>query len=410
VRPATKPDIFSPKVYAEGIPYDAYAHLRATEPVSWQEEPALKGVPEGRGFWALMRYDDVRHVSRTPELFSTALGCTQLRDPDPDELDFLRTMLINMDPPSHTALRRTVSVFGPAEVAKLKPVVETMAAELVARAVERGEFDLVEDVTDALTLNTLAHIIGVPESDRKLFFDWANRIIGYQDDEYADDESRQANPRSPEALRDMFEYADTLREYRRHHPGDDVISAMVHARIDGKPMSHAEYHNLFFLFAVAGNDTTRSALPGALLSLMEHPAAVELLLSRPEVLGTAVEECLRYAPPVILFRRTAVRDVTLSGTEIAAGDKVVLFYPAANRDPDHFADPDVFDITRSPNAHVSFGFGPHTCVAAAVGRLQVRAIMESFLPHLPRLESRGPVERLESHLVAGIKRVPVALA
>jgi cytochrome P450 len=409
VGPATKLDIFSPKVYAEGIPYEAYAQLRATEPVSWQEEPALKGVPEGRGFWAVMRYDDVRHVSRTPETFSTALGCTQLRDPDPAELAFLRTMLINMDPPAHTALRRTVRVFGPAEVAKLKPMVETTAAELVARAVERVEFDLVEDVTDLLALNTLAHILGVPESDQRLFFDWANRIIGYQDDEYADDESRQINPRSPDALRDLFEYADMLREYRRRNPGDDVVTTMVQARIDGKPMTDAEFHNLFFLFAVAGNDTTRSALPGALLSFMEYPAAVALLRNRPDVLGTAVEECLRYAPPVILFRRTATRDVTLSGAEINAGDKVVLFYPAANRDPEQYADPDVFDITRSPNAHVSFGYGPHACVAAAVGRLQVRAMVESFLPYFPRLVSRGPVERLESHLVAGIKRVPVAL-
>src|SRR5256714_672929 len=337
VGPATKLDIFSPKVYAEGIPYDAYAQLRATEPVSWQEEPALKGVPEGRGFWAVMRYDDVRHVSRTPETFSTALGCTQLRDPDPAELAFLRTMLINMDPPAHTALRRTVRVFGPAEVAKLKPMVETTAAELVARAAERVEFDLVEDVTDLLALNTLAHILGVPEADQRLFFDWANRTIGYQDDEYADDESRQINPRSPDALRDLFEYADMLREYRRRNPGDDVVTTMVQARIDGKPMTDAEFHNLFFLFAVAGNDTTRSALPGALLAFMEHPAAVTLLRNRPDVLGAAVEECLRYAPPVILFRRTATRDVTLSGAEINAGDKGVLFYPAAHPDPDQYA-------------------------------------------------------------------------
>jgi cytochrome P450 len=208
----------------------------------------------------------------------------------------------------------------------------------------------------------------------------------------------------------MHEYAQTLKEYRLRNPGDDVISALVHAEVDGKPISDTQFKNFFFLFAVAGNDTTRSALPGGILALLENPDQLALLRREPQLADSAVEECLRYAPPVILFRRTATRQTTLRGGRIRAGDKVVVFYPAANRDPLEFPDPDSFRITRTPNRHVSFGFGPHHCVAAGLARMQLRAMFTAVSTHLPNLVQRGPAERLESNLVAGIKRLPVGLS
>jgi cytochrome P450 len=403
-------DIFHPKIYTKGIPYATYARLRARNPVSWHAEPPLPGVPPGPGFWAVMRYDDVQYVSRTTDLFSAALGCTQLRDPAPEDLDFLRAMLLNMDPPDHNPIRGTISrLFTPRGVRKFVPFIQKTANRLVAQAKEREEFDLVEDVTDLLALSTLAEVLGVPASDQRLFFDWANRIIGYQDEEYAERLPAERDPRSPGALRDMYEYADTLKAYRLRNPGDDVISVLVHAKVGGKPISDAQFKNLFFLFAVAGNDTTRSALPGGILALLENPDQFALLRRDPELTDSTVEECLRYAPPVILFRRTAIRPTTLRGAEIQAGDKVVIFYPAANRDPLQFPDPDSFQISRRPNRHVSFGHGPHVCVAAALGRMQLRAMFTAISVHMPDLVQRGPAERLESHLVAGIKRLPVGL-
>jgi cytochrome P450 len=401
-------DVFHPAIYAQGIPYDTYARLRATTPVSWHAEPALPGVPAGTGFWAVMRYDDVVHVSKTPELFSASLGCTQLRDPAPEDLGFLRAMLLNMDPPAHNPMRKTVShLFTPRSIKQLEPYILQTTDRLVARAREQGEFDLTEDVTDLLALSTLARVLGIPASDQRLFFDWANRIIGYQDDEYGS--GADADPRSPSSLNDMYEYADALREYRLRHPGDDVISALVHAQVNGEAISDAEFKNFFFLLAVAGNDTTRSALPGGIIALLEHPDQFALLRREPQLIDSAVEECLRFAPPVILFRRTATRPTTLRGVQIDAGDKVVVFYPAANRDPLEFADPETFQITRSPNHHVSFGHGPHVCVAAGLARMQLRAMFTAIATQMPGLVQRGPVERLASNLVAGIKRAPVSV-
>jgi cytochrome P450 len=319
-------------------------------------------------------------------------------------------MLLNTDPPVHNRLRKTIShLFTPRSLGALAPMIEETTGSLVREARERGEFDLVEDVTDRLALSTLAGVLGVPQSDQRLFFDWANRIIGYQDAEYAAMSDGAVDPRSPAALSDMHEYALELREYRLRNPGDDVISALAHARVDGEPISDEEFKNFFFLFAVAGNDTTRSALPGGVLALLEHPEQRALLQADPGLADSATEECLRYAPPVILFRRTATRDTVLRGAEMRAGDKVVVFYPAANRDPEEFPDPDVFDITRSPNRHVSFGYGPHVCVAAALARMQLRSMFTAVVENMPTLALRGPVERLQSNLVAGIKRMPVSL-
>jgi cytochrome P450 len=408
-------DLFDPRAYAQGAPYDVYARLRAEAPVSWHEEPAVLGWPAGPGFWAVTRYDDVQHVSRTPGTYSAWLGCTQLRDPAPEDLDFTRQMMLNMDPPVHNRLRKTVSkAFTPARIRHFTEMIRTRAKVLVDAVCERGECDFAQDIADELPLVTLAEIMGVPESDRHLLFMWANRVIGYQDEELgststgAQPARPPVNPRSRAALQDMFDYAHQLAEFKRANPADDLITTLVHAEVDGRPLSDEEFELFFFLLSVAGNDTTRSAIPAGVLAFIQHPDQRRRLVEDPSCLPGAVEEVLRYCPPVVHFRRTATEDVELRGARINRGDKVVVFYPAANRDPEVFADPDRFDITRTPNNHVSFGFGPHICLGAGFARLQITHTLSEVLNRMPEMELAGAVERIQSNFILGIKRMPVS--
>jgi cytochrome P450 len=410
--PQTVGDIFDPRVYARGVPYDVYARLRAEQPVSWNEEPAVLGWPAGPGFWAVTRYDDVRQVSRTPATYSAWAGCTQLRDPEPEDLDFTRQMMLNMDPPMHNRLRKTVSkAFTPARIGNFSEMIRRRAELLVDQVCERGECDFAEDVADELPLITLSEIMGVPESDRHLMFEWANRVIGYQDEEFASASGGSSgppvNPRSRAALQDMFDYAHDIAEHKRRHPADDLITTLVHAEVDGRPLSDEEFEMFFFLLSVAGNDTTRSAIPAGVLAFLENPDQRQRLLDDWDLLPSAVEEVLRFCPPVIHFRRTATEDVELRGARIKAGDKVVVFYPAANRDPEVFEEPDRFDITRKRNDHVSFGFGPHVCLGAGFARLQMTHMFTEVLTRMPHMELTGPVERMQSNFISGIKRMPV---
>lgn len=403
-------DVFDPRVYEHGIPYDAFARLRAEAPVSWQEEPAVLGWPAGPGFWAVMRYDDVRHVSRTPADFSAWAGCTQLRDPEPEDLDFTRQMMLNMDPPQHNVLRKTVSkAFTPSKIRRFSDMIARRARLLVDGVIERGECDFAEDVSDELPLLTLAEIMGVPDSDRHLLFRWANRVIGYQDDDFgqADPKAKPVNPRSRAALTDMFEYAHDLAEHKRRHPADDLITTLVHAEVDGRPLTDEEFEMFFFLLTVAGNDTSRSVIPAGVLTFTQHRDQWRRLVEQPELMPTAVEEVLRYCPPVIHFRRTATRDLELRGQQIKRGDKVAVFYPSANRDPEAFGDPGRFDIARTPNDHVSFGYGPHVCLGAGFARLQLTHMFTEVLTRMPDLEITGEVEYMRSNFISGIKRMPV---
>ncbi|WP_328953381.1 cytochrome P450 [Kitasatospora purpeofusca] len=420
--------IFLPGTYAEGVPYELFRELRAESPVCWVEEPAVGPWPAGPGYWAVLRHADVKHVLRTPELFSSHLGATQIRDPDTSaDLDFARTMMLNQDPPDHARLRRAVAAaFTPRALRELTAAVEARAEELVAGIAPSGEVDVVPVAAD-LPVWTLARILGVPEQDRALLVDWSNRVIGYQDPDHARSstadpsrltpmgrdalghrptdltapDGRPLNPRSRAALADMFAYAHALAE--QPPPGSMV------ARMREAGLSAAEFETMFFLFGVAGNETLRNGLPGALYSLLTNPDQYRLLCRRPESTGSAVDELLRFWPPVVEFRRTATRDVVLAGRRISGGDKVVVYHASANRDETVFPDPDRLDLTRTPNDHVSFGYGPHFCVGAQLARIQMAAMLRHVLTGLPGLElvpGAAPV-RLVSNFQNGLKRLDV---
>ncbi|MED7922698.1 cytochrome P450 [Nonomuraea sp. LP-02] len=410
--------VFLPSTYENSVPYDLFARLRAETPVRWIPEPAVGPWREGPGFWAVFRHADVKHVLRTPEDFSSHLGATQIRDPDtPSDLAFVQDMMLNMDPPDHSRLRRIVAAaFTPRAVRTLERAIAERAAALFAQ----GTCDFVEVAAD-LPVWTLAHVMGVPARDRRLLYDWASRVIGYQDADHAGLSTadvasltpmgRRAvtsrpqprpgvNPRSRAALADMFGYAHALAGAS----GDDgsVMSAM---RRGG--LTESEFENMFFLFAVAGNETLRNGIPGGLLTLLEHPAELARLRADPSLLEPAVEELLRFWPPVIHFRRTATRDLTLGGHPVRTGEKVVVYHASANRDPSVFPDPDRLDLARAPNDHVSFGFGPHVCLGAHLARAQFRAMLRELLRW--DVELAGEPRRLTSNFQNGLKSLPVRL-
>lgn len=426
--------IFDPDTYVERVPHEEFARLREAAPVSWVEEPPIDIWPAGPGFWAVWRHADVKAVLRNPRLFSSHLGATQIRDPaTPEDLAWVRRMMLNMDPPEHTRLRGLLTkAFTPRAVAALKDRIDARARELVAAVPDDGVVDFVKLAAD-LPLWTLADVLGVPESDRYLMFDWANRVIGYQDPEYSSSDlastmtattpmaqaalrvrpkptpdGRMPDPRTRDGIPDLYAYAHELAAYKRRHPGDDVMSILLQQVDDeGGRVSVEEFENLFWLFAVAGNETLRNGIPGGMAALLAHPDQWERLEKDRSLLESATEEMLRWWTPVIHFRRTATADTTLGGVEIKAGDKVVVYFASANRDPRVFPDPDVFDIGRSPNDHLAFGHGPHFCLGAALGRYQMRAMFAAVLERFSAVEPAGEPVRLRSNFQNGLKRLPV---
>ncbi|MFJ5721970.1 cytochrome P450 [Streptomyces sp. NPDC093149] len=413
---AAVPDVFDPRQYAQGIPHDRYRQLRDHHPVAWQEEPEVLGWPAGPGFWAVTRHEDVVRVLKDSSTYSSYLGATQIRDPDPADLPFIRRMMLNQDPPHHRRLRTLVSrAFTPKRVDRFETVVRERARSLFTRAVAEaragnGSCDLVAQVTDDYALLNLTDLLGVPDTDRALLLHWTQRVIGYQDPDEAGTptpgpDGKPINPRSPASLRDMFDYAHALAAHKRRHPADDVMTALA----TDPELTAPELEMFFFLLVVAGNDTVRSAAPGGLRLLAEHPDAYRRLRDGEVELTTAVDELLRRHPPVLTFRRTATRDTELAGTRIRTGDKAVVFHASANHDERAFPDPFTLDLSRTPNPHVSFGDGPHVCLGAHFARLQLRALYEEVCRSLPSgsLRLAAPPSRLVSNFINGVKTLPV---
>jgi cytochrome P450 len=435
-RPDTEA-VFDPATYVEGVPFGALVRLRRASPVVWVAEIPVLGWPGGPGFWLVLRHADVETVLTRPGLFSSWLGATQIRDPaSPQALAYVRQMMLNMDPPGHSRLRRLLArSFTPRAVARLEDRIRGHARAICERvfAGTGGECDFAKDVAADLPLLTLADVLGVPEQDRWLLFDWSNRVIGYQDPDYAssaefdpdrgtpmarealtlrpapDAAGRMPDPRTREGMPDLYAYAHLLAEEKRRRPGGDVMSILLAQEDeDGGRVSVAEFENMFWLFAVAGNETLRNGLPGACVALLEHPAAQAELRAAPALPATAVDEMLRWWTPVMTFRRTATADCELGGQHIRAGDKVVVSFTSANRDEAVFADPDRFDIHRHPNPHLVFGHGPHFCLGSHLARSQVRALFTEVLARTSSLSYAGPPSYLRSNFQRGIKRLPVA--
>ena len=428
--------VFDPSTYLDGVPFEEIARLRSQSPVVWVDEIPVLGWPAGPGFWLVLRHAEVESVLARPQLFSSAAGATQIRDPaTPEALNYVRQMMLNMDPPDHARLRRLLTrSFTRRAVSQLEDGIRDHARAICDRVFTGagGECDFAEEVAADLPLLALADVLGVPQQDRWLLFDWSNRVIGYQDPDYASSAvfhasdgtpmARQAlelrpepsgdgqmpDPRTREGMPDLYAYAHLLAEEKRRHPGDDVMSILL-AQVDdnGGQVSVAEFENMFWLFAVAGNETLRNGLPGACIALLEHPDAQDDLRADPALMPAAVDEMLRWWTPVMTFRRTATASCELGGRSIAKGDKVVVSFASANRDEAVFESPDRLDIRRQPNPHLVFGYGPHFCLGAHLARTQMRALFAEVLARTSSLTYAGQPSYLRSNFQRGVKRLPV---
>ena len=393
-------DLADPDTFTDGVPHEALSELRRTDPVHWQP---MDGEP---GFWAVLRHADVVHVARHPEIFSASLGGITIEDMPADTLDRVRNMLLAMDPPRHSAHRSPLSVhFRPKMIATLQAGVRDACRDIMARAREQREVEFARDVASQLPVRVIGELFGLPPQDWDFLRKLAERNTSSQDPDLGDPDG----PNSTGGM-EMAAYAiDLAGTRRRKGLGDDLIGAILSARFGGQTMSDLEFGGFFVQLVTAGYDTTKGMLSSGLLTLLRHPDQLAQLCADPGLLPGAVEEILRYDNPLHYFRRTAVVDTTLGNTAIRAGDKVAMYYTAANRDEDVFTDPQRFDIRRGPNPHLSFGMGAHFCLGAHLARLEGRVFFAELLDTFSGIELIGEPVRIRSNLNNSFKRLPVRL-
>jgi methyl-branched lipid omega-hydroxylase len=380
-----------------------FARLRAERPVSFHEEPEFIGFPKGPGFWSLVRYDDVVRASRDSDCFISGRG-SNIGDLPVELLEFFGSM-INMDAPRHTKLRKLVNRgFTPRMVAALEENVRAQARRIVADVAPAGACDFVQEIAASLPLKIICDMMGIPEADNRRMFELSNVILGIGDPEYGSTMDVLMS-----AAVELSQYAQALGEERMTSPRDDITSVLMQADVDGDRLTTAEFASFFILLVVAGNETTRNAISHGMKALTDFPAERQRWMADFDgVAPTAVEEIVRWATPVIHFRRTATRDVEIGGQTIREGEKVVLWYNSANRDERAFSDPYRFDVGRTPNDHVGFGGGgAHFCLGANLARREIKAMFEELFRTLPDIHVVGEPDLLFSAFIHGIKRMRV---
>ncbi len=365
----------------------------------WQDEPG------GPGFWAVTRYADCVTVNRDYERFSSAAQGTMPFEMSPEDIAQQSLMMVNMDPPLHTRYRRLVNKgFTPRTVRDLEESVHRSTDAILDEVIEKGEADFVTQISAELPLRVIAELLGVPPEDRHKMFEWSNNMVGNEDPEYQGQAEAALN-----AAMELYAYAAQLFGQKRIDPHADLMSVLTNVEVDGERLSELELELFFLLLTVAGNETTRNLMSGAMHAFFAHPDQWQRLSADRSLLPVAVEEMLRFVTPVMNFRRTAMTDLELSGTKVAAGDKIVFFHASANRDEEVFDEPDTFDIARDPNPHIAFGGGgPHFCLGANLARMEIRVMFEHLLDRMPDIRQDGDVQRLQSQFINGVKHLPVA--
>jgi linalool 8-monooxygenase len=399
-------DLKNPDLYRDGIPHEVFARLRREAPVAWNAED------DGRGFWAVTRYEDIVAVSKNPKAFSSARihGGHRIFDENVVGVagvgaDKTEAPMISMDPPEHNQYRRMVSPgFAPRRVQVLEDRIRDRVVGILDRLAGADTCDFVADIAAELPIQMLAELMGVPQEERAMLFEWSNALIAEDDAEY-----RSSPEVVAEKIARMAEYALNLWQARFEHPGDDLISMLVHSRVDGVAMTRERYIGTFILLVAAGNETTRNSLSGGFLALAEHPAEKRRLIEDPSLLPGAVAEIVRWVSPVMHMRRTAIEEAEIGGQTVRPDDKVILWYCSGNRDEAVFADPFRFDITRTDPAHVGFGTGQHFCLGARLAEVQIRVFYEEFLRRYPDACPVGPIERMRSNFIVGYKSIPTRL-
>ncbi len=393
-------------VFTKGVPHDWFTYLRHNAPIYKHDEPG------GPGFWVITKYRDVYAVGRDPHTYSSDQdrgGVVGLEEPTIQAPDWGEAkLMLTMDPPQHTRYRKLVNKgFTPRMINALEPLIRARTVRILEDAIAKGECDFVVDVAAELPLQAIAELIGVPFEERHKLFDWSNRMVGSEDPEYA-----VATDEAFSAQVEMFGYAAQLADARQQEPRDDIMTALLQAEIDGDKLTPMEFNLFFMLLSVAGNETTRNAITHGMNAFLEHPDEWEKLVADVDGrIGSATEEILRWASPVMYFRRNVTADTELSGHEFKAGDKVSIWYCSANRDEEVFEDPFRFDIERHPNEHLAFGGGgPHFCLGSSLARMEIHVLFEELARRVPRVRSLGKAEPLRSNFIGGIKHLPVDLS
>jgi len=396
-------DLLDRDIFTRGVPHEWFTFLRREAPVYKHAEP------DGPGFWVITKYDDVVAVGRDGVTFSSDQrrgGVVGLEGVAADYGDFTgdANLMLTMDAPEHTRYRKLVNRgFTPRQMRMLEPHVRDLTNRIIDEVIERGECDFVVDVAAELPLQVIAEMIGVPMEDRHKLFEWSNRMIGSEDPEYMVDQSEVQT-----AQIEMFMYANELAKERRENPRDDIVTALLNADIDGDKLSEMDFNMFFLLLAVAGNETTRNSISHGFKAFCDHPDQYELLVDDPSLAASATEEIVRWASPVMYFKRNVTRDTEIRGQQISAGDKVSIWYISANRDEDVFDDPFRFDVRRDPNPHLAFGgHGAHYCIGANLARLEVKLILDALADHAPDISKAGEPRRLRSGWINGIKDLQV---
>ena len=395
-------DLSNPDSFVGGLPHAYFRALRREDPVHWNVvgcDPARNG----KGFWTITKYEDIKMMSRTPEIFSSWVGGTNIFDLEGEDLEGTRSMILNMDPPTHVKYRRLVAHnFTPRMIEKLEPHIRDLAATIVDDIVEKGSCDFVADVAALLPMRTIMEIVGVPEEDQPEIFDLSNKLVGFDDPDVQGsfDEGKISAAQ-------MCMYGQKLREMVGECPMNNLASALYHGKVDGESLDAFQYNYFFLMLMIAGNETTRTMTAHGMRLLMENPEERRKLVADPSLIPNAVEEFLRYNPPVMYFRRTLTQDFELRGKTLKAGDKVVMWYGSANRDEDVFEDPDRFDVSRNIPEHLGLGIGEHYCLGASFARTQLRSIFTEIITRVPDMEPAGPIRYLRSNFIHGVREMPV---
>lgn len=389
-------DLLSPAIFAAGQPHDQFRWLRANDPVHWHDEPA------GAGFWAVTRFEDVWAVDRDFQTYSSE-PTIMINDPLADQPAAFAgyKMMLMMDPPGHTAFRKLIRSEFTVPGAKLREArIKELAAQIVDAVIEDGECDFVAAVAGEMPSFVIAELMGLPLEDGRELYKLTEIIHTAPE--------AQAPGAGGQAVGKMFEYGSRVIAEKRARPGEDLASKLLACEVEGRRLDDVEFLLFFLLLVDAGGDTTRNLLSGGLLALMDQPEAFAWLKADlPARLPAAREELLRWTSPVIYMRRTAVRDAELAGAAIKEGDKVVMYFGAANRDPARFTSPETLDLARAPNDHIAFGTGPHGCLGQHIARIEIDAMLSEVLTRMDGFELAAPPEWLASNFISGPKTMPL---
>jgi cytochrome P450 len=397
-------NIVHPDAYAEhGYPHDIWTRLRRESPVFWWEE--TEGVP----FWAITKHADIVTIGKQPDKFVSGPRLVIEHEAERQDGDFPPT-LIQLDRPKHGLYRQLVSKrFTPRYLKTMNADIERIGKQVVDKLMDRadeGECDFVHEISASLPIAVIAWMLGVPESDWELLFDWTNRTLGAGDPEFQQ-EGKTPQETAQAAMTELFQYFTNLFEEKKKNPADDLVTIFTNAEINGEPLPFIDKLAYAFIIVVAGNETTRNATTGGMLALIEHQDQLRKLQGDMTLLPSAIEEILRWTSPIIHFARTATEDVEIRGQKIKEGETLGLFYPSANRDEEIFEDPWNFRVDRNPNPHLAFGIGEHFCLGSHVARLELEVAFKHLLPRLEEVELVGDVSRLHSALVGGVKHLPI---